>query len=1054
MRAFRRMCSAAAALVIGGGALVAAPAIAFAAPDTGRLVISEAESSGGEPGDWIEFVNLGTAPFDASGHVVKDDKDGNTYTFPAGTIVAPGAYLVIDELQKNGVGDFDFGLGKADSVRLFAPDGTTLLDERSWTAHAEHTWGLDDAGQWRETAAATKGAANVFPGDVVTDPVPAALVLNEIDSAPADWLEFVNPGDEALDIAGYEIRDNSDDHRWRFPAGSSIQPGEFLVVDAKQPGLIWDQASDSWVAGTFESAIGIGSNDAIRVYDAEGALLDEHAWQGHAAIDGDEAAATLARCPDGIGAFSLAFATKGAANSCVPPTVVINEIESNGGTPGDWAEIKNIGAEPVDISGWTLMDNDPVGHAGDVTPLPAGTVLAPGAYFVFDEHVHFSFGLGKDDQVTIRDAHGITVAEHAWTAHAAGVYARCPDGTGEFVDVDTPTRGELNACGSPVVLNEVESQQGEPGDWIELHNPTADELDVSGLVVKDDRDDHAYTIPAGTVIAAGGYLVLDEADFGFGLGGADSVRVFDGELLVQETSWTAHAATTWGRCPDATGPFAVTAAPTKGAANECVGDVDTIAWPGDDAVSIVDAEPTFLEDTSGLDFVAVGDGGHLYVVDNGTGRFWRLDVAADGTLSLGADWADGKRVRFQKDAGNPAAAGPDAEGITVDGSGMVFIASERDNSNKGVNLNTLLMVDPEVAGPDLVAITEWDLTALLPQVSANTGIETVEWISDDVLAGAIWDDAAGKPYDPADHPDRRAGLYLVGVEDNGLIYAFALADDGSAVLVSTLDPKLGAVMALDYDPVLGVLWALCDDGCDGLGAQIALTPLAAAEAAPAAHGAAAAPELELVHVTRPGTMPNVNNEGFATSTICVDGARSVWWTEDGVAQHSVRTGTLPCTSGETPGPGQPGGGEPGGGEPGADAQDGADAAKPGLAVTGDTGFSWILIAAGVLLVAGAALYLVRRRGAGAGDAGAAGSGAGAASASAGAGSAGAGAGAGSAGAGAGADAGAGAAAGTDPADAADRVHGDAASDGASGADSSGGAGSGDSGSGDGGGSAD
>ena len=34
-------------------------------------------------------------------------------------------------------------------------------------------------------------------------------------------------------------------------------------------------------------------------------------------------------------------------------------------------------------------------------------------------------------------------------------------------------------------------------------------------------------------------------------------------------TWTAHAATTYGRCPNGTGAFATTAASTKGAANDC-----------------------------------------------------------------------------------------------------------------------------------------------------------------------------------------------------------------------------------------------------------------------------------------------------------------------------------------------------------------------------------------------------------------------------------------------------------------------------------------------------
>ena len=38
-------------------------------------------------------------------------------------------------------------------------------------------------------------------------------------------------------------------------------------------------------------------------------------------------------------------------------TVHINEIESNGGVPGDWIELRNTG-RPVDLSGYLLQDND------------------------------------------------------------------------------------------------------------------------------------------------------------------------------------------------------------------------------------------------------------------------------------------------------------------------------------------------------------------------------------------------------------------------------------------------------------------------------------------------------------------------------------------------------------------------------------------------------------------------------------------------------------------------------------------------------------------------
>lgn len=129
------------------------------------------------------------------------------------------------------------------------------------------------------------------------------LVINEVNSSPDDWVEFMNVGTDRIDVSGYEIRDNSDDHRWRFQEGSAIEAGALYVVDAKKIGFVYDDQSGSYVEGSFETAIGIGSGDSIRVYDKDGNLLDECSWTEHASVGGDAALASIGRYPDGIGAF-------------------------------------------------------------------------------------------------------------------------------------------------------------------------------------------------------------------------------------------------------------------------------------------------------------------------------------------------------------------------------------------------------------------------------------------------------------------------------------------------------------------------------------------------------------------------------------------------------------------------------------------------------------------------------------------------------------------------------------------------------------------------------
>ena len=63
-----------------------------------------------------------------------------------------------------------------------------------------------------------------------------------------------------------------------------------------------------------------------------------------------------------LGALGLAVAGVGAVAApqavAAPGGIVINEIESSGGSPDDWIELRNTSAEPIDISGFIVSDSD------------------------------------------------------------------------------------------------------------------------------------------------------------------------------------------------------------------------------------------------------------------------------------------------------------------------------------------------------------------------------------------------------------------------------------------------------------------------------------------------------------------------------------------------------------------------------------------------------------------------------------------------------------------------------------------------------------------------
>ncbi|MCP5534672.1 MAG: lamin tail domain-containing protein [Akkermansiaceae bacterium] len=77
-----------------------------------------------------------------------------------------------------------------------------------------------------------------------------------------------------------------------------------------------------------------------------------------------------------------------------------------------------------------------------------------------------------------------------------------------------------------VVVNEVLANSGAAGsDWIELHNRSGAEIDISGWFLSDSASDYAkYRIPNGTVIPAGGYVTFYE-DAHFGAASIDPGRI-------------------------------------------------------------------------------------------------------------------------------------------------------------------------------------------------------------------------------------------------------------------------------------------------------------------------------------------------------------------------------------------------------------------------------------------------------------------------------------------------------------------------------------------------
>lgn len=454
------------------------------------------------------------------------------------------------------------------------------------------------------------------------------------------------------------------------------------------------------------------------------------------------------------------------------------------------------------------------------------------------------------------------------------------------------------SASAAVVINEVESDDPVVADFVELTNTGAAAAAISGYVIKDSDDGHAFTIPPATMLPAHGYYVadVDSGPGGFGLGGNDAARLFAPADLVNPVdsyAWTSHAAATYGRCPDGTGPMTSTSSSTRGAANDC--PVPAATWPGAATVATADAASVFGSNLSGLAYQPSGSGarGVLWAVRNGPSTLYRLIF--DGTKwtpDTANGWGAGKTLVYPDGSGVP-----DAEGVTLAGGDAngVYVSVERNDDGPHSNTSrpAILRYDTSSAGATLVATREFDLTADLPGLAANAGVEAVTWVPDSLLVSkGFFDENAGMTYNPATYPNHGAGLFFAGVEQDGRILAYALdLTTGTYTRVATIASGFPKIMELTYEPESTHLWAVCDDSCDGRTATLDI---------------AQSGRFAVTHrYDRPAGMVNLNNEGFAIApqAECVNGLKPVFWSDDSnTGQHALRTGALNCTAQPQPQP--------------------------------------------------------------------------------------------------------------------------------------------------------
>jgi hypothetical protein len=281
----------------------------------------------------------------------------------------------------------------------------------------------------------------------------------------------------------------------------------------------------------------------------------------------------------------------------------------------------------------------------------------------------------------------------------------------------------------------------------------------------------------------------------------------------------------------------------------------------------------------------------LWAVNNLSSTLFRLVQTANGFVPDAANgWSTGKPLHYPGGSG-----APDAEGVTfgADVADGMYVCAEHDGADPATSRLSVLRYD--VAGADgaLTASHEWNVTALLPKVGANTGLEAITWVPDTFLtAKGFFDEAKAHAYEPAQYANHGPGLFFVGVEETGKLYVLVLNHaNGTAALVATIATPNRGVMGLEFDRDAGNLWFNCDEGCGNRSGVLDIDTKA---------GSATLGRFVVRRqFLRPTSLPDSNNEGIAIAPAaeCGAGFKRFFWTDDADRDgFSLRTDLIPCAA--------------------------------------------------------------------------------------------------------------------------------------------------------------
>lgn len=332
------------------------------------------DNLGGYP-DYIELHNGSTEKADISGYGLSDSLlEGAKYVFPAGTVLEPGAYVVVwcgGEAEDGMHAPFKLSAGEEavlfdasgrplDTAVLNSVDSGMVLRREGevWTqAKPCPGYPKTEAGM-AEYEASLKETEDI--GLYINEFMASnATTICDSFGSYSDWIELYNSTDTDMDISGFGISDNlSQPMKYRFPDGTTIAAKGYLVV--------FCSGNEGIQNGELHAPFGLRSyGEDVVIANRAGRIIDSYSFKNQ------ETDVSMARIPDGAGELQsnsqpspgypntgAGYSAFDAANRLPLGGVYISEFGgSTGSVASDWVEIYNSTGSAVSLAGYGLSNN-------------------------------------------------------------------------------------------------------------------------------------------------------------------------------------------------------------------------------------------------------------------------------------------------------------------------------------------------------------------------------------------------------------------------------------------------------------------------------------------------------------------------------------------------------------------------------------------------------------------------------------------------------------------------------------------------------------------------